>query len=51
MDVLLRKTSCGRKKKEIDMNQVVKVPLRTRGTIRSTAQALNIPKSILLNHI
>ena len=33
------------------MNQVVRVPLRKRGTIRSTAQALKIPKSTLFNYI
>ena len=51
MDVRSRKTNCGRKKLQIDMNQVVRVPLRKRGTIRSTAQALKIPKSTLFNHI
>ena len=51
MDVQLRKTICGHKQKEIDMTQVVRVPLRKRGDIRSTAQALNIPKSPLFNHI
>ena len=43
MDVQSRKTNCGRKKLQLDMNQVVRVPLRKRGTIRSTAQALKIP--------
>ena len=33
------------------MNQVVRVPLRKRGTIRSTTQALKIPKSALFNCI
>ena len=33
------------------MNQVVRVPLRKRATIRSTAQALKIPKSTLFNYI
>ena len=51
MDVRSRKTNCGRKKLQFDMNQVVRVPLRKRGTIRSTAQALKIPKSTLFNYI
>ena len=51
MDVRSRKTNCGRKRKEINMDQVVSVPLSKRGTIRSTAEALKIPKSTLFNHI
>lgn len=47
MDVSSRKTNCGRKKREIDMNDVTKVPLSKRGTIRSTAAAFSIPKSTL----
>ena len=51
MDVWSHKTNYGRKTKEINMNQVLRMPLRKRGTIRSTAQALKIPKSTLFNHI
>ena len=51
MDVQSRKTNCGRKKLQLDMNQVVRVPLRKRGTIRSIAQALKIPKSTLFNYM
>ena len=51
MDVRSCKTNCGHKKTQIDMNQVVRVPLTKRGTIKSTAQALKIPKFTLFNHI
>ena len=51
MDIRSRKTNCVRKKKEIDMDRVVTVPLRKRGTIRSTAQTLKIPKSTFFHHI
>ena len=51
MDVPLCKTNCGHKKKEINMNQVVREPLRNIGTIRSTAQANRVPKSTLFNYI
>ena len=51
MNVRSRKTNCGRKKLQIDINQFVRVPLRKRGTIRSNAQALKIPKSTLFNYI
>ena len=51
MDVWLHKNNCCHKKKEIDMNEAVRVPLRKRGTLRFTTQALKIPKFTLLNYI
>ena len=51
MDVGSCKTNCGCKRKAIKIQEIVKVPFRKRGTIRSTAEALQIPKSILLCNI
>ena len=47
MDISLRKTNRGQNKKEIDLNDVIRVSLDKRGIIRSTAAALSIPKFTL----
>ena len=49
MDVSLQTTNFGQKKK-INMNDVIRVPLSKRDTIRSTAIALSIPNSTLYSN-
>ena len=46
MGITLQNTNCGQKR-EIDMNEVAREPLRKRGTIRSTAAASSNSKSTL----
>jgi transposase len=45
------RSNCGRKKNNIDMEALQEIPYAKRGTIRSTAQCLGIPKSTLHNHV
>lgn len=46
MDVSSRKSKCGRKRKHENIStELLQIPLNRRGTIRSSAKALNIPKS------
>ena len=51
MNVESRKSNCGRKRKDIDLAAIVEVPLNQRGTVRSTASALSVPKSSLFRSI
>lgn len=48
MDVRSRKSkNCGRKKIQVDLSNVVRVPLHKRTTIRSTATEIGVKKSTL----
>jgi len=46
VDVRSRRKNCGRKKKQIDLSDVLSIPLHRR-TIRSLATALGVKKSTL----
>ena len=51
MEVESYKTNCGHKRKEINMDQVARVPLRKGDTIRSIVEAPRIPKSTLFHSL
>jgi transposase-like protein len=47
VDVRSRRKNCGRKRKQIDLSDVLRVPLHRRRTIRSLANAIGVKKSTL----
>lgn len=51
MNVVLKKSSSGQKRKNIYIATVDKIPLNQKGTVTSTASALSVPKSTLFRCI
>lgn len=47
VDVRSRRKNCGRKRIQINLSDVVRVPLHKRRTIRSLAKAIGVKKSTL----
>lgn len=47
VDVRSRRKNCGRKRKQIDLSNVLMIPLHRRRTIRALAAALGVKKSTL----
>jgi hypothetical protein len=47
VDVRSRKKNCGRKKIQIDLSDILSVPLHRRSSIRSLANAIGVKKSTL----
>ena len=47
VDVRSRRKNCGRKRIQIDLSDVLRVPLHRRRTIRSLANAIGVKKSTL----
>ena len=47
VDVISRRKNCGRKRIQIDLSDVLRVPLHRRRTIRSLANAIGVKKSTL----